>query len=162
MRPVQRIKHVVDFPATLAAATNLAIPVVAAKDAPVLANTTEVVTGSTVNGIYIRVEVASNETEDVGAIPQVYLMVSKNPGGNLTMPSPNVVGSNDNKRFVFHQEMMMIENSKGGNPRTLFNGVVVIPKAYRRMGPNDEINVTIRSTALDIVVCLQAHYKEFR
>ena len=32
------------------------------------------------------------------------MIVYKNPGGNLTAPAPNTIGSNDNKRFVIHQE----------------------------------------------------------
>ncbi len=163
MRPIDRIKHVVDSSATSGAAGVFTINLALAKDAPVLANTTEVKTGSTINGIYIKIEVASNEAQDVGAIPNAYLIVFKNPGGNLTMPSPNAVGSSDNKRFIIHQEMVMIENTgKGGNARILFNGVVAIPKGYRRMGPNDIIGVGILSPALDMAVCLQAHYKEFR
>ncbi len=162
LRPVNRIKHVVDSSATQGAATANNFFVVSAKDAPVIGGTSEVQTGAKVNGFYLKVEVASNETEDVGAIPNVYMIVFKNPGGNLTVPAANAVGANDNKRYVIHQEMIMIENSKGGNPRTLFNGVIVIPKGYRRMGPNDTLSVHVLSPAIDIAVCYQAHYKEFR
>ncbi len=162
LRPIHRIKHVVDSSATLAAAASLNVFLVTTKDAPVLANTTEVETGAKVNGIYLKVEVASNEAQDVGAIPNVYMIITKNPGGNITIPTPNAVGADDNKRFVIHQEMLMIDNNLGGNPRTLFNGVIMIPKGYRRFGPNDTLVATFQSPALDIVVCAQAHYKEFR
>ncbi len=161
IRPVHRIKHVVDSSATLAGGTTLPISLAISVDAPVLGNTTECETGSKVNGIYLKVEVGSNET-DAGAIPNVYLMVMKNPGGNLTFPAPNAVGVSDNKRFVIHQEMIMINNVAGGNPRILFNGVIVIPKGLRRMGPGDAIQIAILSPALNIALCLQAHFKEFR
>ncbi len=161
--PVNRIKHVVDFSATLAKATVLTNVLIEANDAPVLANTNEVITGSRVNGFYLKVECASNDAQDLGAIPNVYLAVSKDVGGNLAAVSPNSVGSSDNKRFVFHQEMIMITNEgQGGNPRVLFNGVIKIPKGYARMGPNDTINLTILSPAIDIALCFQCHYKEFR
>ncbi len=162
LRPIHRIKHVVDSSATLAGATQLNQTLIVSVDAPVLANVTQVETGAKVNGIYLKVEVASNETEDVGAIPNVYMIIWKNPGGNLSAPPANVVGADDNKRFVIHQEMIMIENSKGGNPRILFNGVVAIPKGYRRFGPNDKLTLSILSPAIDIALCLQCHYKEFR
>ncbi len=59
--------------------------------------------------------------------------------------------------------MSMIENKgQGSNPRTLFNGVVVIPKGMRRMGPGDLWVMQFISISLDIVLCIQAHYKEFR
>ncbi len=162
IRPVQRIKHVVDNSATLAAATALPVFLVTAKDAPVIGGTTEVITGAKVNGIYLRVEVASDDVEVPGAVPQVYMIVWKNPGGNLTAPSASAVGGSDNKRFVIHQEMVMINNSRGGNPRTLFNGVIAIPRGYRRFGPNDTLSAIFLSPQLDIAVCVQCHYKEFR
>ncbi len=162
LRPINRIKHVVDTSATLAAAATLNSVLIQSKDAPVLANTTEVVTASKVYGVYIKCVVASNEAQDVGAIPNVYFYVAKNPGGNLTMPAANAVGASDNKRFVIHQEMVMIENNLGGNPTTIFNGVVKIPKGYTRFGPDDNLFVQVLSPALNIAVCLQAHYKEFR
>ncbi len=162
LRPIHRIKHVVDTAATLTAATQLAIVLVSTKDAPVLANTVEVETGSKVNGIYLKVEVASNEAQDVGAIPNVYMICFKNPGGNLATIAANGVGGSDDKRYVIHQEMVMIDNKLGGNPRVLFNGVIAIPKGYRRFGPNDQLELEILSPALNIAVCIQCHYKEFR
>ncbi len=162
IRPVHRIKHVVDGSATLNAGTSLQNTLIQSVDAPVLANTAEVETGSKVNGIYLKVECASNEAFDSGAIPNVYILVAKNPGNNITMPAPNAVGSNDNKRFVIHQEMIMINNTIGGNPRVIFNGVIVIPKGYRRFGPSDTLELFILSPAINIAFCLQCHYKEFR
>lgn len=131
-------------------------------DTPVLANTEECETGSTVNGMYLKVEVASNEAFDSGAIPNVYLMVMKNPGGNITFPNPNVVGSSDTKKYVIHQEMIMIQNSIGGNPRILFNGVIKFPKHLRRNGPSDRWILSFFSPAINIALCFQCHYKEFR
>ncbi len=162
MRPITRIKHVVDKSGTLTAASTVTENIIVVKDAPALANTTECETSSKINGIYLKVEVASNEALDTGAIPNVYMSIVKNPGGNLTLPAPNLVGPNDNKRFVFHQEMILINNTIGGNPRILFNGVIAIPKGYRRNGPNDTIGVMILSPQINIAYCLQAHYKEFR
>ncbi len=163
LRPVHRIKHVIDSSGTITKAMVGGFTIAIAKDAPVLANIQEVETGSKINGFYIRFEVASNDPIDVGAIPNIYFMLSKNPGDNLTMPNANVVGASENKRFVIHQEMSMIENKgQGSNPRTLFNGVIVVPKGMRRMGPGDVWKVNTFSPALDTAQCVQAHYKEFR
>ncbi len=159
--PINRIKHVVDSSGTLTAGTPIVQSLAKSDDAPVLANTTECLTGSVVNGIYLHLEAVPNET-DAGAIPNVYMMVMKNPGANLTFPSPNAVGADDNKRYVIHQEMIMLNNLAGGNPRSVFNGVIVIPKGYRRMGPGDALQISVFSTAVNIAFCYQAHYKEFR
>ncbi len=163
LHPVNRIKHVVDNNITGTGGTQVGLPLVTANDAPTLANTVSVMTGSKVNGIYLRVETASDEVADVGAIPQVYMIVWKNPGGNLTAPAANVVGISDNKKYVIHQEMIMLQNvGRGGNARTLFNGVIVIPRGYRRFAPNDTLQIELLSPALNCKFCLQCHYKEFR
>ncbi len=163
LRPINRIKHVVDSSFVLAKTVNGNIAIALATDTPTLAATTNVETGAKINGFYIRVEAASNDAFDAGAIPNFYLIVWKNVGGNLTDPTPNAIGGNDNKRFVIHQEMTMLENKgQGSNARTIFNGVVVIPKGMRRMGPNDEWQIQVLSPQLDTVVCSQIHYKEFR
>ncbi len=159
IRPVHRIKHVFDQQAGGLAGTVATFTIVNTVDAPILANTSEVETGSKINGIYIKLEVSATSA---GALANIYMMVAKNPGNNLTFPNPNVVGADDNKKYVFHQEMVMVQKVNPSNPRTLFNGVVVIPKGYRRNGPNDRIIVVVFSPGVNTDICIQCHYKEFR
>ncbi len=160
LRPVHRIKHVIDDQRGIVLNTNTAVTIAISVDAPVLANRTEVETGSTINGIYLHVEVINDGA--TGVLPNAYLMVVKNPGNNLTFPNPNAVGLDDNKKYVFHQEMVMLQAVDNSNPRTLFNGVIVIPKIYRRMAINDTIVVFLYSPGIALNTCLQCHYKEFR
>ncbi len=162
LRPVHRIKHIVDGSATLNAATALNNTLIFSKDQPVITGETDVETGSKVNGIYLKVEVASNEAFDTGAIPNVYMAVWKSPADDITLGAINALGDDHAKRFVIHQEMIMIQNAIGGNPRILFNGVIVIPKGMRRFGPNDKLYMSILSPAINIALCFQCHYKEFR
>ncbi len=163
LRPVHRIKHVVDSQFGVVGGTPARVNVIQSKDAPVLANTSEVETGSKVNGIFLIVEVSM--TSGV-VLANAYMLVAKRPGGNITIPDGNVVGADDNKRFVFHQEMVMMQKfdaDVASNPRTLFKGVVVIPRGYRRMGPNDIIEVQVFTpTGQNMDACVQCHYKEFR
>ncbi len=130
-----------------------------AKDDPALGTSTDVHTGSTINGIYIHLETYATSS---AALSNAYMFVFKNPGGNLTPPGVNTVGTNDNKRFVIHQEMVMLQRVTNSNPRTVFNGVVVIPKGYRRMAPNDTILIRVNSPGTNNDWCMQSHYKEFR
>ncbi len=163
LRPINRIKHVVDNALTVVAGSPIAFGIALATDTPTLGVASSVETGSKINGFYIRLEVASNEAQDIGAVPNAYFYLWKNPGSNLTRPSANAVGTNDNKRFVIHQEMTMIENTGfGGNGRTLFNGVIVVPKGMRRMGPTDLWEAVVLAPALNTAICIQVHYKEFR
>lgn len=159
LRPVNRIKHVVDFQGGASLGANTNVQVIESNDAPTLAAPTQVQTGCTVNGVYLKVEVYATTA---GALANAYMYVVKNPGNNLSLPAANAVGVSDNKKYVIHQEMVMLEQSVNGNPRTLFNGVVVIPRGYRRFGPNDKLTVRFANPGVDINICLQAHYKEFR
>ncbi len=162
IHPVNRIKHVFDDSATVTAGVLIGIQLVKEVVAPVLANTNEVLTASKVNGIYLKVEVSATETLAGTPIPNVYMAIYKDDDGTLGNIDPTNVGANAKKKNVIHQEMIMLNNTIGGNPRVLFNGVVVIPKGMRRFGPAGSLKLTIKSTALDFAYCLQSHYKEFR
>ncbi len=159
LRPVNRIKHVTDNQVAINAGTNGLENVIQATDTPVIANTNEVQTGATVNGIYLLVECYATSS---AALSNVYMLVGKNPGGNITLPNANSVGVSDNKRFVIHQEMVMLQKVTNSNPRTLFKGVIVIPRGYRRFAPGDILQVQIRAPGVNIEYCIQCHYKEFR
>ncbi len=159
MRPIHRIKHVVDTQGATAADTQAGQTTINAIDAPVLANTNEVETGCTVNGIYCHVEILWSTGT---SIPNVYLAVFKNPGGNLTAPDANKVGVSDNKKYVIHQQMIMLQAQADPNPRVLFDGVIAIPKGYRRFGINDTLQVLVYAPGIAFDFCIQTIYKEFR
>ncbi len=159
LRPINRIKHVIDRQGGIVVATQSTQVIANAVDAPVIGTTDQVETGSTINGIYLKCEVYATSS---AALSNVYLAVAKNPGNNLTFPNINVVGSDDNKKYVIHQEMVMLEKKVAGNPRTIFNGVIAIPRGYRRQGPNDRLVVLLFSPGIQFEFCLQCHYKEFR
>ncbi len=161
LHPINRIKHVFDDSATATAAATIGKQIIKAVDAPVIANTNEVQTGAKVNGIYLKVEVSPNET-DAGAIPNVYMAIYKDDNNTLGNIDPTNTGPLTTKKVIIHQEMIMMNNLAGGNPRVLFNGVIVIPKGMRRFGPASSLKITLRSTAVNFAYCLQSHYKEFR
>ncbi len=166
LHPVNRIKHVVDKQASTTAGTAINTNIISTVDAPVLSDTDGVETGSTVNGIYARVEISATSS---AAIANVYMIVGKSVAGDIVLPAANAVGASDNKRFVIHQEMVMLQKNQniaaselGGNPRTLFNGVIVFPRGMRRCAPNDIWQLNILSPGVNIDACMQIHYKEFR
>ncbi len=160
LRPVNRIKHVVDKQGATALGVVDTTNLISTTDTPTLANTTGVETGSKVNAIYLKVEVVNTGT--TGVLANAYMLVGKNPGNNLTLPVPNVVGGSDNKKYVIHQEMVMLQMIDNSNPRTLFNGVIVIPRGYKRNGPADLLQLAIFSPGVELTFCIQCHYKEFR
>ncbi len=160
LRPINRIKHVVDAQLGLILNVPQTFELIDTVDTPTLADTNGVETGSTVNAFYLNVE---GYATTAGALANIYIMLFKNPGSNLSgIPNPNVVGASDQKRYVFHQEMKMLEQSVNGNPRTIFNGVIVIPKHLRRNAPDDSTSMKIFAPGVNCSVCFQCHYKEFR
>ncbi len=159
LRPVNRIKHVIDSQAAATAGTQIATSLIDTEDAPDLADTDSVHTGSTVNAIYLKAEAVALTS---AALPNIYMAVFKNPASALTAPNANVIGSSDLKKYFIHQEMNMMQRQDGSNPRTLFNGVIVIPKGYRRNRPDDNMSVLFFSPGINFKVCVQCHYKEFR
>ncbi len=164
LRPIHRIKHVIDAEGTVDDTPIVTIPLIDASDTPSLASVTEVETGSRVNGIYLHIEVS--HTSGTGR-PNIYMIVYKNPGTayGATTFDPKAMGGNDLKRFVIHQEMILMSGDAGnGLPRPIFNGVIVIPKGYQRFGPDDRLSVNLVTGNVGVNAdwCLQAHYKEFR
>ncbi len=161
LRPVNSLKHVFDTSILIASGVNTAIEIMDAVTTPNLTSPKEVMIGSTVNAIYLNVEIAATE-DVVGGIPNVYLAVFKNPGNNIANPDPSLIGVSDSKRFVIHQEMRMLQNKAGGNPRSLFNGVIRIPRGYRRNGNDDTLELLIKSPIVNITACVQCIFKEYR
>ncbi len=159
LRPINRIKHVVDLQQGIVLNTQTTNTLIVADETPTLAETQSVQVGSKVNGIYLNVEAYATTA---AALANVYIIITKNPGNNIVTPVPNAVGSSDNKRFVIHQEMKMLEQSVNGNPRTIFNGVIVIPRGYRRFGPGDVLSISYFAPGVNISACHQCHYKEYR
>ncbi len=161
MRPVHRIKHVIDSEGALVAGTASITDLAVANDNPILGSVTQVETGSKVNGFYLHVEVLHSSG---AGRPNVYMAIFKNPANQLgTISAINSLGDSDQKKFCIHQEMLMMSGDAGnGLPRPWFNGVLKIPRHMQRFGPSDKLQVVLLSPSVATDFCLQAHYKEFR
>jgi len=165
IRPVQSRKHIVDVATSVVLAVATSVPVIITVDTgPLLGNPTDVKNGSTVNAIYLSIEVFA--TNAYSGVPRVYFTVFKNPGNNLTAPAPNGAGISDNKRYIIHQEMIMVGNGAMTSfPRTLFKGVVRIPPRLKRFGANDRLAIQLQNGAGETTgisnACVQAIYKEY-
>ncbi len=159
LRPVQRVKHVVDKQGGLVAGTKDVTTVITSVDTPALADTDGVATGSTVHGIFLNIQVAPTNAV---ALANVYMHVMKNPGGNLSTTNGNTIGAQDIKKYVIHQEMAMMSGSTDPFPTTLFRGVIKIPKGYKRNGTNDLLQIILYSPGVTVDFCIQCIYQEYR
>ncbi len=160
LRPINRIKHVVDNDGAVEDTANVVVDLIRAVDAPVITQTNQVVTASKVHAIYLHVEVSHTST---AGRPNIFMAVMKNPANTITVPDPRTIGDSDTKRYIIHQEMIMMSGDAGnGLPRPLFNGVISIPKGMQRFGPGDRLQLILRTGTVDADWCQQCHYKEFR
>ncbi len=166
LRPVNTLKHTVDTQSVIAAGTDEKINLVDVADNPPSTTANLNSTGSTLNGIFLNVQVV-NSTNSVGLINNVYMYVILNPGNNFTpadFPLVNEVGIGNFRKMVFHQEMAMLSDANDSIPITLFKGVLAIPKKARRLGINDRVVLVVGTPVggAEIDVCVQCIYKEIR
>ncbi len=164
--PVQSLKHVVDTNGAVSASLVSTSDVAVSNDAPDYVGTTnEVKNGSRISAIFLRVECVLSTP--AGGINNVYLAVVKNPSNQLTgVLRPDAVGVEAERKFVIHQEMLMLGNGvdQGSNiARTLFKGVVGLGR-YKRMGIKDKIQVLLShrngEATQQTDFCVQCIYKE--
>jgi len=168
LRPVHSLKHIVDTNGAIVAAAQSITDVIVTVDSPgAVTGPNQVEVGSTVNAIFLNVQVI--QEIPAGGVDNIYMYVYKNPGGDLTGPAVDGVGASDERKRVIHQEMVMtgtVLTAASAVPKTLFKGVVLIPKGLRRNGVQDKLQVVIGHRTGEATqssnFCLQCIYKEFR
>ncbi len=106
-----------------------------AVNAPVSTVATDVSQGCVIKAVYCIIDVCGLAATGVLNIADFFIM--KNPGDNLTVPSPLSVGTSNEKKFVFKQWRFMIMRSQDGNMPFHWEGWLKIPKRYQRMGTDD-------------------------
>ncbi len=159
LRPINSIKHVVDEQGGLVAGTQTFVILADGVDVYSLADDDGVPTGARVNSIFLNVQVYATGS---GALSNVYMYLYKNPGTNIaTVPNANVVGTSDFKKLIIHQEMTMTEKNTTAIPRTLFKGVLRLPKHMRRWGADDQLAIQLFSPGVTFDYCVQCIYKHY-
>ncbi len=159
LRPVDSMKNVFNIAAstgtTLGSAT-----IISAVDAPTAANTNEVQRGSTVKTFHLSFDVCGLAGTGVRQVTNVYLI--KNPGSNLVNPGAFVVGSSNEKKFIFKQWSFQTMRNQDGNPPFHVQEWIKIPPRYRRMGTNDLVALIFETDTAAGHITGQAIYKWFR
>jgi len=171
IRPVNSLKHVVDTSGVVSAGVPSTTDLINTVDAPVQSISNNCHVGSYVRAIFISVQILGQNP--YGGVARAYFTIAKNPNSDIALPPPDQVGINDARRYVIHQEMVMITRvgtagAGGGDlgiPRTFFKGVVLIPNKYQRNGLGDKLQFTIQNATGEATGssdwCLQCIYKEF-
>jgi len=160
-RPVISTKNINTGLSIVAANTTEVFVIANAVDSAALATTNTVERGSKINTVFVEQWIYGNATAGVNS--RISWGFFKNPGANLTAPSPSVAGISDNKKFYYAMGTGLVGNSANGQPGYLVKGWFSIPKGYRTFGANDQLQMIIRNdTANDINVCRMFIYKWYK
>ncbi len=155
-------KNVVDVIIGNAAGTNSTTILARAVDAATNAVAVDVTRGCKIYRIWVEIWVYATQEVAVGVTTQIDGFIIKNPGANLTVPSPGTVGTSNEKKFVFKESKGLIgARTEGATPYQFWRGWIRIPKTYQRMGADDLIQLVLRPTGTTSVTCLKCIYKWF-
>ncbi len=144
MRPViNSVKNVADFTASTGT-TQVLSNIVIAKDSPVTTGQNEVQRGCIIKAVWCSFDVCG--LASTGVLQRTALYLIKNPGTNLTLPGVFVVGTSNEKKFVFRQWQVMTMRNQDGNPPFHWEGWIKIPKRYQRMGTDDRLQLAFETT----------------
>ncbi len=97
--------------------------------------TNDVSHGCVIKAVWISIDFCG--TSGTGVLNNANVYIMKNPGANLSGPSPENVGSSNEKKFVIKQWHSMIMRNQDGNVPYHWEGWIKIPKRYQRMGTDD-------------------------
>ncbi len=160
MRPViDTIKNVVNQIDGITSGADFERDIAVAKDSPVTSTTSDVKRGSKIFKIWLEFWVYSSAELAVGVSNAVDLYIWKNPGNNLTPPTPTSQGSSNEKKYIFKSWKGLIgARTQGSQPYT-WKGWIKIPRVYQRMGTDDTISLVSRAIGSNAVVCMIAVYK---
>ncbi len=162
LHPVNTVKHVIDQQDGIVLATKSTTDIIRGVEQPALSARDAVNVGAHVRSFFLNVQVAASST---AALANIYFIIYGNPNNSIgagSIPAANAVGISDFKKMVFHQEMIMTEKNTTAFARTMFRGVIKMPKKFQRIGFNDAISIQFFAPGVNFDVCWQAIYKEIR
>jgi len=161
LAPIVSTKNINTGLSSVAANTTEVFAVSAAVDSATLAVTNSVERGSKINTFFCECWIYGSAVAGINS--RISWGFFKNPGGNLTAPSPSVAGIDDNKKFYFAMGTGLVGNQANGQPGYLIKGWFSVPKGYRTQGANDQIQMIIRNdTANPINICRMLIYKWYK
>ncbi len=145
MRPIiNSIKNTVDLTSSTGTTTTTKT-IAVAKATPVNTAQSEVINGCVIKAVWVSFDVCGLAA--TGVLQRTALYLIKNPGTNLTNPGCFVVGTSNEKKFVFRQWQFMTMRNQDGNPPNHWEGWIRIPKRYQRMGTDDGLHIVFETDA---------------
>ncbi len=153
------------MPANLTAGAdgvNVNVTVAKAVNTPLSTVATDVSQGCKISAIWLELWVYASEEIIAGVTNAFDAYIIKNPGNNLTLPTPGSQGTSNEKKFIIKTwKGMMGARTQGALPYS-WRGWIKIPKLYQRMGTDDIWNFFFVSNGTNAIVCTQFIYKWYR
>jgi len=118
---------------------NTVVTIAKAVNSPLSTVSNDTSNGCIIKAIYVTLDVCGLGGTGVLNVADIYL--AKNPGNNLTLPSPLSYGTSNEKKFIFRTWRAMIMRNQDGNVPYHWEGWVKIPKRYQRMGVDDTLQL---------------------
>ncbi len=143
LRPVDSNKNIVYFQGSHTTSGNTQV-IAVAKDSALNSVQNEVERGCSIRAIHYSIDVCGTFTSGTNMQSVVYIM--KNPGTNITNPSPGFEGTSNEKKFIIKTFQGMTMRNQDGNIPLHWEGWLKIPRRYGRMGADDRWDVTIATT----------------
>ncbi len=138
LRPVNSVKNISQFTGVGAALAISEVSLAVAVDSAASGTGNQVEKGAKLGAIYLQLQI--NSTSDA-SLPSIDWNITKNPGNNLTLPSPNSAGLADSKRFIFHMEKALGQSDSW--PMS-FKGVIKLPPRFCKMSEEDNVVLRIQ------------------
>ncbi len=159
LRPVNSNKNIVYSESSIGTTRNDTV-IADTVDSAALASVSQVERGSSIKSIYLSIDFCGLAATGVLQTCTIYLW--KNPGANLTSPTPRTEGSSNEKKFIFRTFNYMTMRNQDGNPPYHWEGWIKVPKRYQRMGAADQFTITSACTTAAGHLSFMALYKWYK
>lgn len=117
--------------------------------------------GCVIKAIWLAIDFCGISGSGILNVVDAFIM--KNPGDNLTAPSPLSQGTSNEKKFIIKSWRAMAMRNQDGNLPYHWEGWIKIPKRYQRMGTDDVWEWDVVCTAAQNGhASIQAIYKWYR
>ncbi len=142
IRPVvNSYKNVIDTSGGLTAATVSVTAVATATQPGALTTVSNLVPiGGRMSAVYYSLYIYSDAIESTSPLIDIYWW--KRVAGTDTIPIPGSTGTNENKKWIFHEEKGLAGNRTTGMPM-IIKGVIKIPPRYQRFANGDDFEMRI-------------------
>ncbi len=145
-----------------AAGVNTFVLIAKAVNTPLSTVATDVSQGCQIKAVWLELWIYASEEQIPAITNGIDAYIWKNPGANLTAPTPGSVGTSNEKKFVFKSFKGLVGARTQGSLPYSWRGWMKIPKIYQRMGTDDLLQLVFVGTGADVIVCTNFIYKWYR